>query len=353
MKLFCLLFLISARAFALEAVVTVLETPLLDKPDLDANVVQYYRKGDVLKVHPSLNNTKKFEYLAPKKRAKIDFSDDPLLKDVKPVQASLKDDFIPVVDRRGRTAYIQTTHIYVYFENKKEFDQVIEPNDETDYRLKEPLPKNYPFKTKGGYRGYLTVGFAQPYTESYPYLTSTKRKGYSNPIDVNATFLKQFSFDHQDRFFWGVTLNIRSFENTYSLQNLTFASEKGLRLALGPTLSFDAYKGVKNRVNLTGTLLLNAFNQIRISQETTSGSDVRNYRTTNVTPLLNVQYHRKSIMENIDFLIGTSMAVEPPATFKAKNGASVANIWKHEGNDQFTTRIVFTLTGYLGFQYAY
>lgn len=353
MKLFTLLLLFTTQAFALDAVVTVLETPLFDKPDLEANVVQYYRKGDVLKVHPSLNNSKRFEYLAPKKRAKIDFSDDPLLKDVKPVRASLKDDFIPVVDRRGKTAYIQTTHIYVYFENDKEFDQVIEPNDETDYRLREPLPKNYPFKNIGGYRGYLTLGFAQPYTESYPYLSETKTKGYSTPIDVNVAFLKQFSFDTQDRFYWGVTFNVRTFENAYSLLNKNFATEKSLRLGLGPTLSFDAYKGPKNRVNLTGAILLNAFNQLKISQETPTGTDVRNYRTVDFTPVFNIQYHRKRVLEDIDFILGTSMGIEPPATFKAKNGASIANLWKHEGNDQFTTRFVFTVTGYLGFQAAY
>ena len=64
-KILIILILSITNAFALDAVVTVLETPLLKSPRYSAPVVQYLRKGDIIKVHPSLNNNTEFDHLAP------------------------------------------------------------------------------------------------------------------------------------------------------------------------------------------------------------------------------------------------------------------------------------------------
>jgi len=61
--LFFILF--SAEALALEAVVTVLETPMFKTKSYDAPVVQYLRKGDIIKVHPSIANRREFDEYAP------------------------------------------------------------------------------------------------------------------------------------------------------------------------------------------------------------------------------------------------------------------------------------------------
>lgn len=184
-KILIILILSITNAFALDAVVTVLETPLLKSPSYSAPVVQYLRKGDIIKVHPSLNNNTEFDHLAPspEKFAKLkkeldessEWNQDPLFKG-EATHAHIEDEFVPTLDRQGNTVYVIRDHLYVYFTSPKELHQPNFRNDPTDYRLEEPLPKRYPLDTEAGYRGIVTLGLTQPYYESYPYPSSVKAR---------------------------------------------------------------------------------------------------------------------------------------------------------------------------------
>lgn len=339
MKIFLALLFISAKAFALEAVITVLETPMLKTRSYEAPVVQYLRKGDVIKIDPALANTKKYDHMGKYKPKTSPDSDE---------------EFVMTLDRQGNKVWVIRRHLYIYSENEEEFDQTIAKVDETDYRLEEPLPKKYPLESPSGYRGQVTFGITQPYTESYDYDSTVKMKGYQSPLDVNITLLRQAPTDNQDRFYLGGTLGVRYFSNSYSLTNNRFAKENGLRLGLGPTMSYDTFKGEKDRVNLYGTIMINLFNQLTISQEDqNSNTDERIYRTISVSPRLGIQYHRKKILEDIDFIIGTALEIDTPSTYRSQNAASQIGWWRRGGNDKFNTRATFTLAGYLGIQSAY
>ncbi len=338
MKIFLALLFISTNALALEAVVTVLETPMLKTRSYEAPVVQYLRKGDVIKIDPALGNSTKYDHMGTY-QAKEPESDD---------------EFIMTLDRQGNKVWVIRRHLYIYSENEDEFNQVIAKKDETDYRLEEPLPKKYPLYSPTGYRGQVTLGITQPYTESYDYDSSVKMKGYQSPLDVVITLLRQTPTDKQDRFYIGGTLNVKYFTNSYSLMNSRFSEETGIRLGLGPTISYDTFKGHKNRVNLYGTILINFFNQLTITQtDQNSNSDERIYRTISVSPRLGIQYHRKQIFEDIDFVIGTALEIDSPATYRSQNAATQIGWWRRGGNDKFNTRATFTLAGYLGIQAAY
>lgn len=317
-----------SNAYALDAVVTVLEAPIFKSKDINSPVVQYARKGDIIKVDPSLLNQ------AHK-------------------SASLDDEFISTWDRQGNVTYVLAKHIYVYLENQKELEQEITQHDPTDYRLTEPLPKNYPFIKEGGLRVQFTAGAALPYQVNYPYESSVKAKGYSNPIDVNLAMLKRAPDDKNDRFYLGGVFNYRSFENNFYLFNGRSSYERGMKFGIGPLASYDAFKGDKNRIVLYGSINFNFFNQLSITQESETASDKRTYRAMNFTPKFGVQYHRKNIYEGLDFVAGTAMEYESPANFAAQNGAHQDNWWKNEGSDTFRASSFYTLTGYLGLQSYY
>jgi hypothetical protein len=363
MKIFLLLLFIAPSAFALEAVVTVLETPMLKSPSLDAPVVQYLRKGDVIELHPVMDNTDRYDHLAPlaDKQKKIreelektpEWNQDEVFTG-KTIKANAESEFIPMLDRLGNTVFVMRDHLYIYFETEKELTQTVLTKDPTDYRLEEPLPKNYPFYHPTGYRGQVTLGVTQPYFESYPYQSQIKTKGYMSPIDFNVALLRITKNDKQDRFYFGGNFNVRVFSNEYLFVNERTSSEKGLRLGLGPYITYDAYKAEKNRVNLYGSINFNFFNQLIIAQSDQIGSsDERIYRAYSFATRIGAQYHRKQVMEDVDFVIGTAMEVEPATTFRAKNAATQVSWWADGGNDKFSTRTTFTLAAYLGFQSAY
>lgn len=364
MRRFLVLLLISTtNAFALEAVVTVLEAPMLKYKSLDAPVVQYLRKGDVIKIHPSVGNDRDYNKYAPspeklaalKKKLKEtpEWNQDPLFRGEDDVNASVDDEFIPTLDRQGHRVYVLAEHIYVYFNDERELTQTKVRKDPTDYRLEEPLPKNYPLPTVSGYRGQFLIGLTQPYYESYNYKDDVTKKGYQSPIDANLTLMRQAPGNYQDRLFIGGTMNLRAFGNSYTFADKRTSDEKGIKFGLGPTISYDAYKGEKNRINLSGSVIVNLFNQLTITQKNAVKEDERIYRGYSLSPRIHLQYHRKQILEDVDFILGTSMEMETATSFQAKNGGSQTAWWRELGDDKFNTRATFTLGAYIGVQSAY
>ena len=353
----------SAKAMALEAVVTVLETPMFKNKSYDAPVVQYLRKGDVIKVHPSIANRREFdEYAPPANKRKAlwnelkktpEYNEDPLFKGSEKNTAYIEDEFIPTLDRQGNTVYVLSSHIFVYFNDEREFEQTITTKDPTDYRLEEPLPKNYPLKTRSGLRGQFLLGITQPYFESYEYLDSTRTKGYSSPFDLSYTMLKQAPGNYNERLFIGGTLNFRYFENSFTFYDRRISEEKGIKLGLGPTISYDAFKGDKNRINLSGSIIVNVFDRFYISQSLDSQQEDREYVGYSVAPRFSIQYHRKGIAEDVDFVLGTALEVGTATTYRAKNAGRNTSWWQDIANDSFTTRTTFMLGGYVGVQAAY
>ncbi len=344
MKALFFFILISANVYALDAVVTVLEAPLFKEPSRNSIVIQYVRKGDIIKVQDDLDDPRYERHRPrPEKLAELKQQSslsDPLFKGEVKNTFERKGEFIPTYDRLGTQVYVLRTHVYVYTNEKSELDQTISSADETDYRLYEPLQPNYPLKSMTGLRGQFTIGISQPYVESFPYKKDVNSKGYSSPVDMTLLLLKATGGDEQDRFFIGFNYNLRFFENQFAFADGSDSSEKGLRMGAGVTLSYDAYKGEKNRINLYGSANFNFYNQLRIEEHDTNGYHLTTFRAYNLAPRLGSQYHRKNIFSNYDFVAGTALEFESPAKFS--NGSST-----------FTTRPLFTLVGYIGVQQAF
>lgn len=362
MKLLILILIIIPSAFALEAVVTVLETPMLSEPRYDAKAVQYLRKGDIIKLHPSLNKLEDYDHLAPseekfkaldeKIKSSEEWNQDPLFKGEMD-DISIEDEFVPALDRQGHKVYLIRDHLYIYFSNRKELTQGILTKDPTDYRLQEPLPRKYPLAEPQGYRGQFTLGLTQPYQESYDYDQSFKAKGYTIPLDLNISFLRQAPHDLQNRLYFGITFNFRYHKNEYLFFDGRTSEESSIRFGLGPIISYETYKEKLNRLNLYGSVNFNLFNQTVIKQSDQNNSESKIFRTYNLAPRIGIQYFRKAIFEDIDFVAGTYVEMEPATTFRSKNSSSQSSWWRSSTNDKFYARTTFSLAGHLGVQAAY
>jgi hypothetical protein len=314
------------KVFALEAVVTVLETPLFESNSYDAKVIQYLRKGDVIKIHPGLGNEKD-------------------------KSISIEDEFIPTLDRRGHTAFILSNHIYVFYNDSREFNQKISKKDPTDYRLEEPLPSNYSFKKPTGLRNQFTLGLTQPQNQSYNYPDKIKAKGFGSPLDLNYTYLKLAPGNYNERLFIGGTFNFRYYKNSYLLTDDRTSEETGIKFGIGPTISYDAFKGEKNRFNFSHTILINFFEQIGIKQ---GEYDNRRYTGNSVAGLISTQYHRKNVLNSdIDFVAGTLIELKSSTKYQARNAGRNPLWWQDTGNDEFTTGISYNFSAFLGLQSEY
>ncbi len=367
MKKWLLLFIfLSTSAFALEAVVTVLEAPILAEKSRYSQVVQYLRKGDVIKIHPSVANETKYDELSPSKKkleqvhkklsATPEWKEDEVFKGDESQNAHIEDEFIPLVTRGGHIGYVLSEHIQVFFNDKREFrHRVYDRKDLTDYRLEEPLPRGYPVVTNRGLRGQITLGLLQPYDKSYPYLNQIKAKGYSSPIDLNFTVMRNVKSDLHDRFYYGLNFGFRNFKNQYVFSDGNRSStEEAYKAGLGPVVSYDVHKGEKNRIAIYGRVNFYLLNLMTIEQKDVDGrSDKRRYLGFSATPTIGFQYHRKSILEDVDLVIGTGVESEISSAYRAQNGAGYKDWWRHDGNDRFNPRTIFNITGYIGLQSVY
>jgi hypothetical protein len=327
MNIILMIFLILINeVFALEAVVTVLETPLFESRSYDAKVVQYLRKGDVIKIYPALG----------------DQEGKSIIKD---------DEFIPTLDRRGHTTFVLSSHIYVFYNDSREFNQKVSQKDPTDYRLEEPLPTNYPFKKTTGLRNQFTLGLTQPQNQSYNYPDKIKAKGFGSPVDLNYTYLRLAPGNYNNRLFIGGTFNFRYYKNSYLLIDDRTSEETGIKFGIGPTISYDAFKGEKNRFNFSHTILINFFEQLGIKQ---NEYDSRRYTGNSVAGLISTQYHRKNVLSSeVDFVLGTLIELKSGTRYEAKNAGRNPLWWQDTGNDEFTTGISFNFSAFLGLQSEY
>lgn len=363
-KYLCCFLLFVSDVFALEAVITVLEAPLFREKNLESQVVQYFRKGDIIKLHPSLNNNRDIDQYAPvpkkleelRKRMKEDpsYDDDPLFKGEEQSTYYPEDQFIPIIDRTGRLAYVLSEHIYIYFNDKRELDTQISNIDRTDYRLEEPLPKKYPLKTLTGYRGQFILGMTQPSYESYPYRDDIKTKSYSSPIDLSMTFSKLAPGNYQERLFLGISLNFRYHDNSYSFYDGRTSEEESYKLGLGPNLNYDVFKDGKHRINLSTTIIVHLIDRFYIKQASATEAEERFYKSLiSFSPRVGLQYHRINAIDELDLVLGTSMEIGSSTTYQAQNSASNNSWWGDLGEDKFTKRTSFNLSGYFGIQSSY
>lgn len=336
-----LLFLIlfSLKTYALDAVVSVLEAPLFRTKDINSLVIQYKRKGEVIKIHPVLNDELKYDYLKPKKfvaNEKFAYNED---------------EFIPTYDRLGNVAYVLRDHIFIYFEDDREIAQLPPQKDPTDYRIQEPLPQNYPLKIKSGYRGQLYSGLATPYNESYPYQQSVKNKGYSSPVNLSLNFLRRVSYDTQDRLYFGVSFGFSHHDSTFILTNNNISQEKAYKFGLGPVISYDAFKSKKTRITLMTSVLVNLFHQFDITQtDLNQNSEMRSYRGYSLTPTLSAFYALLDIAPHLDLLMGTSLAMDIGGDFQVDRGSRYAQWWQNPGSDSFSPRTNINVSAHLGLQ---
>jgi hypothetical protein len=338
MKMILLFLFTVSEVLALEAVVTVLETPMLKFPQLDAPVVQYLRKGDVIEIHSSFERETKYDHLAPS-----DY--------IPPMD--LEEEFVPTVDRLGNIVYVIRNHLYLYLETPEELQQTQLSQDPTDYRLEEPLPQYYPIKTPTGIRGQVTFGFTTPSTESYPYPVKAKAKGYSSPVDFNLTLMRQSADPKRQRIFMGGNFNLRVHTNNYALFNGNQAQETAVKIGLGPYLSYDAYLDENNRIVLSLLINIYFFNQLNVLQKNELFVEQRNYRALNIAPRLGAQFQRKKFFYDMDLIMGPALEIAPGATFRAGTRANQPDWWVDQGVDRFTTRPEVSLSGFIGIQKSY
>jgi hypothetical protein len=353
MKVICLL-LISFSIFAKNGTVVVLEAPIFSAPSTKSKVLQYKRKGDDIYIHSQAFRQDAFRiYMSTNKKQlsksnekyQEDFPD-PLFQEE--LLRSYRD-FYKTLTRSGRMGYVKKDHVFLYYEDIRELSQQLPEDDETDYRITEPLPKDYPLESVTGIRGQLLISLGTPTDQPYPYSQKIRDTGFDFNKEFSFIWARQVSFDKSERFFFGGELNIMTGESRYITTNID-AIESQVRVGMGPYLTYDLFRKDRHVFNIHGSLVLNFYDSKEVSQDFDTISDEKNVTYTSIyfSPKVGMNYQYKKILADIDFIMGLKAITHAPHTYKAQ-GKINTGIWVPEYEVGYSLEQSY----YLGIQTAY
>ncbi len=345
---------LSLNCFALEGTVTVLEAPLFSVPDETSKVIQYLRKGEYLYVHPrevetSVYNDTKFDHTSEAIKNK---NPDPLF----PADFLENDDpsgkFYKTISKSGNEAYILREHVFINFNDKRELEQEINSVDNTDYRISEPLPEDYPLLKQGGYKGMSSLGFGRPTFGAYNYNQNILDSGFDLAKELSFTWSRAELVNQAKRFFFGAKGSIYFGRTTYLL-TAQEASQQNFRIAIGPYASYDAYRNKKTALNLSTSFQFIALDrmEITIKDSATNESEIRDFDSAfGIIMNLAGSYQVYDFFDYFDLVLGTNINILTTRTYKANDSKQDANLW---GPDQYEQPFNIEINYFLGLQSYY
>lgn len=348
------LVLSSTICYAESGVIAVLEAPLFSNPSTKSDVIQYKRKGDKVYIHSSALKQDKLKHIIRKDVSKNSFY---TYQEEYPDQLFQKENekldilFYKTMTRSGRTAYILKKHVFVFYNDTRELVQDIPQKDETDYRVAEPIPKDFPLKAPSGYRGQILFSIGSPTNQPFPYSQKTIDSGFDFNKELSFVWSKQFvsKKSQSQRLFWGGEFNIFTGQSRYITDDIV-ASESQLRLSTGPYISYDAWIKPKHTINIHGSLLLNFYNTRDITQDF-EDNDIEDqtvrYTSLYISPTIGLSYHYKKIIGSLDIVSGVKVIMNPSHTYKTRQ--SVKDQW----TSQYKVDLNFDQSYYLGIQTDY
>ncbi|MBY0518540.1 MAG: hypothetical protein K2P81_16630 [Bacteriovoracaceae bacterium] len=345
------------NAFAAEGMVVVLEAPLFREPNKESPVIQYKRMGDKVYIHPTVvENRNRYDMSSVTKEV---IERQPPVTDQMPIDEKVYNyhdgmDFVLTKDNQGRDAWMIREHVKIWYEDRREFSQKDPNPDPTDYRLLEPLPKNYPLIHKERLRGSFAFSMGTPQTNRYPYGEKIVAESYGYQAEFNAQLLTQLESDKAGRWFVGGIITVRTVDSTYTLETRK-AIEQWTRLGGGAVVNFDAWRTEKNRLTLSWAALVYPFSQVNISQSSpdTGEEEIRNYWGWNLGSRAGAQWQRIGFLADLDFIAGLWGEIESPYNLQAKSGTNRPQWWRSGSSDSFNSKITFSLAGLVGIQSSY
>lgn len=327
MKLFLIscFILFSFSAQALDAIVIVLEAPLLAAPDLQSKVLQTLRKGEHLFVPNSKN----------------EIDDMP--------------DFLSTFDRAGNEAFIPKKYIKIITDDEREVASTIryKGEDPTDYRLEEPIPKTYPFNDLGYFRASFSITRGNNAEKPYVYDPAIASQDYSMESGARVCVMNKVNFDRFDQYYFGLLASTETITNFFLFKDLSAAQEKKSLLRVGPLITFDAFKNRHYRLSFGGGFTYNIHKSTIGVVGPTGDYEQRLFSGFSFSPLTNLTLQRTNILPYTDLLAGVDLNFYLPHTEKTTDTISFPDLWSKQATDQISSPFKAQVAFFLGVQVKY
>lgn len=322
--------------------VTVLEAPVFRDKDINSKVIFYFRKGDVINIHPAEFTQNRYQNLIGiddkevekyKEQYIKDFPDKFFDEEHEVYYPEPGSKYYKVLLKSGRTGWILKEHIFRLTADKRELNEVVIDKDNTDYRIEEPLPEGFPLLRDTGYRGIFNFGLGTARTPNYPFTENVDQSAYGFSKTFDFYFMRKVKYDNDNRFYFGGLISLLSYSNTYELRTRT-ATEDYTNLSIGPTILYDLWKTEEHILSLVGGIQFNFVNFARIKQKDEENriSEEREFNSYFFTPRFSLIYSNRGLLKPFDFVMGTNIMIDLKHNYSSTTGGARNQDW-WQGND--------------------
>ena len=312
-------------AFSYDAIVIVLQAPLLKEANLKSKVLQTIRHGERVFVPNEIGNQ------------------NPL------------PEFIQTFDRVGNVVYIPSRYIKIITHEVSEYEMPIKisPNDPTDYRLEEPIPSTYPFANESFLRANLAFTMGTNGQSPYDYQSTFSKQSYSNELGLRLCLTKKADFDQYDRFYFGFLTSISSVNNQVDFQNGNTSKESRSLIKFGPIITFDTFKNNQYRLSLGSGFTYNYHKSSLEMSDQTGQSEDRWFTGFSFSPFINGQLQVVEVLPSTDLVLGADINFLLPHKETTKDQATIEGLWNNDSPNQIVNHLNLQAAFFLGIQVRY
>ena len=357
--------------------ITVLEAPLLQKTDIKSRVLKYVRKGDIIYIHPKYftkaptdkNYDNIDSYFSDEDQLKLYFEPSESLKNdetladqeefqpLRKKQNSVTKHFYLTLDELGNRAYIPKRFVKLIYQDEREFLTSVKPyhKDPTDYRLPEPLRKNYPYLDKDIHKYWFSFGAGTQAKQKYPYNGNTNKETFGTQLEFKNSFSWKIHHQNEERMYFGAFMQVLYFENNFDLAFPVFnrkAKERRLIYGIGPYISYDTIRFDPIHISVFQAFLVN-FNQHNVFQTLTENDgEERKFLGLSFSSSTGVLIQGKHLLgDYIDVFLGSALQIDLPYKLTSNNNqSSFPAIWSNAENDSLNYSMQASLSLFAGIQ---
>lgn len=314
-----MLSLFSSDIFAANGIVIVLEAPLLKEPSLDSSVKQVVRKGDKIYLHDQHFNASAWENTSEaSERVSI-------------VDNVYNEEFYQTLSKDGFPAFIQAKYVKVIFQDNRETTKPVArfEVDPTDYRLEEPLPKDFPLSEKDKKKAAFLLTLGTHSKSSYAFDDEIINENYANSYGVNLLYMTKVDYDLFDRFYFGTKIGFEN--NDIDLGFTSGASVKQSlgRYSIGPHISFDIYKTEKTRLTAFTNIAITYHRAYLTYEGLNEQLEERAFSAWGITPEIGAMWQWVEVIPDTDLVIGANIVAQQRVEM-ASSAEGVGSYWNED-----------------------
>ncbi len=343
MKNLVLSFLIalSPKLFAVDAIVIVLEAPLLEAPSLDSNVKQVVRKGDKIYLHDKHFNASKWETTSQASERVL------LMDDI------YDEEFYQTLSKDGFPAFVQSKYVKVIYQDDRELTNPVSrfEVDPTDYRLEEPLPEGYPLSEKDKKKAAALFSLGTHSKSSYEFNDAIINEDYANSYGFTLLYMTKVDYDLFDRFYFGTKIGFDNNNVDFGFANGANVKQSLGRYSIGPHISFDIYKSEKTRLTAYTNISV-TYHRAYLSYEGLNEAyEERAFNAWGITPEIGTMWQWVEILPSTDLVLGANLIAQPRVEMNPATEA-VGSFWNAD-QDVLVTQAGLRASFTLGIQARY